>query len=99
MMATGELTIAEDHPSLPGHFPGRPIVPGVLLLADIFALLDAAHPGFSVTALEQAKFLRTVRPGEVVALASRMGEGGRVHFTGMIGEAAALRGVAHMHRA
>jgi 3-hydroxymyristoyl/3-hydroxydecanoyl-(acyl carrier protein) dehydratase len=26
------LRIDANHPSLPGHFPGRPIVPGVVLL-------------------------------------------------------------------
>jgi 3-hydroxymyristoyl/3-hydroxydecanoyl-(acyl carrier protein) dehydratase len=99
MMPAGQITIGEAHPSLPGHFPGRPIVPGVLLLAELFARLAQAHPGFSVAALEQAKFLRPVRPGEVVALTSRMAEGGRVHFAGAIGDEAALRGVVRMHAA
>ncbi|UPY37592.1 hypothetical protein [Sediminicoccus sp. KRV36] len=96
MTPAGHFTTSPEHPSLPGHFPGRPIVPGVLLLAEIFALLGAAHPGLHVAALEQAKFLRPVRPGEVVMLASRLAEAGRVHFTGMIGAEPALRGVARM---
>ena len=99
MMPAGEISIDEGHPSLPGHFPGHPIVPGVLLLAEIFAQLTKVHPGFGVAALEQAKFLRPVRPSEVVALASRMGEGGRVHFTGMLGDEAAFHGVARMQPA
>lgn len=96
MMPAGDVTIAEGHPCLPGHFPGCPIVPGALLLAEIFALLAEAHPGFAVMGLEQAKFLRPVRPGEVLTLASRMSGGGRVHFIGMIGDATGLRGVALM---
>ncbi len=98
-MPAGQVMVSADHPSLPGHFPGRPIVPGVLLLAEIFARLAEAHPGFAVAALEQAKFLRPVRPGEVVALVTRMGEDGRVHFTGAIADEAALRGVVRMHPA
>ena len=98
-MPAGAITIGEGHPSLPGHFPGHPIVPGALLLAEVFARLATAHPGFIVAALEQAKFLRPVRPGEVLALTSRMGEGARVHFTGMIGEETAIRGVARMQPA
>lgn len=96
MMPAGEVTIGEDHPCLPGHFPGNPIVPGALLLADVFAKLAEAHPGYAVVALEQVKFLRPLRPGEVLALTSGMGEGGRVHFTGVTNAAPRLRGVALM---
>ena len=27
--------IAKDHPALAGHFPGNPIVPGVLILDEV----------------------------------------------------------------
>ena len=96
MTAAGSFAVPLEHPSLPGHFPGSPIVPGVLLMTEIFALLRAAHPGLRVGALEQAKFMRPVRPGEPVTLSSRLTEAGRVHFIGMIGTEMALRGVAQM---
>jgi 3-hydroxyacyl-[acyl-carrier-protein] dehydratase len=35
----GRRTISADHPSLPGHFPGTPIVPGVVILDEILAAL------------------------------------------------------------
>ena len=96
MNPAGGFTIPAGHPSLAGHFPGQPIVPGVLLLAETFALLRAAYPGFAVTGLEQAKFLRPVSPGEMVAVTSHLMETGRAHFTGMIGAQVVLRGVAHL---
>jgi 3-hydroxyacyl-[acyl-carrier-protein] dehydratase len=57
------LHIAANHPSLPGHFPGRPIVPGVVLLD---CVLQAAERWLQrplhMTALAQAKFTAPLLP-------------------------------------
>lgn len=59
------LAIVPDHPAFAGHFPGHPIVPGVVLLDEALRSL-AATLGLSEGPLEVAvaKFLRPVRPGE-----------------------------------
>jgi len=31
--------ISADHPSLPGHFPDRPLVPGVVILDEVLTAL------------------------------------------------------------
>ncbi len=56
-----------DHPALPGHFPGRPIVPGVLLLD---AVLQAAQEtaGQPASRLLRAKFTAPVLPGAEVEI-------------------------------
>lgn len=38
------MRIAASHPALPGHFPGRPVVPGVVLL-DAVATALPRHLG------------------------------------------------------
>ena len=96
MTLLGTVTILGSHPAVPGHFPGDPIIPGVLLLAEIFALLGAAHPGLKVERLLHAKFLRPVRPDEAIAVTSREKAGGRVEFDCMVSDACALRGVVRM---
>ena len=99
MTPAGCFAVPAEHPSLPGHFPGNPIIPGVLLLAEIFALICNAHPGVRVAGLLHAKFLRPVRPGETMSLSTRATEAGRVEFTGMIGDERALRGAVQLRPA
>jgi len=57
--------IPAQHPSLPGHFPGDPIVPGVVLLDEIIrtARQGLAGPAGCLT-LPWAKFHAPLRPGE-----------------------------------
>lgn len=90
------FTIAADHPCLPGHFPGQPIVPGVVLLAEIFSRIEAAHPGQRVAALLHAKFLIPLRPEEVMTLSFAPGAEGRVNFQGHLGGARALQGAVRL---
>ena len=69
MIDAGAFTIPHDHPALPGHFPGNPVVPGVILLDRATAAILAAYPGHRLAALPQVKFLRPVRPGDAVSIA------------------------------
>lgn len=61
------LRIAAGHPVFAGHFPGRPIVPGVLLL-DCAVLQVESATGRVVTGLASAKFLSPAVPGEALVL-------------------------------
>jgi 3-hydroxymyristoyl/3-hydroxydecanoyl-(acyl carrier protein) dehydratase len=58
------FAIPHDHPALPGHFPGRPVVPGVVVLDRVYAAIEAAHGPLGVTRLPQVKFVRPLLPGE-----------------------------------
>ena len=69
MISAGVFTIETGHPALPGHFPGRPIVPGVVLL-DHAVLRIAAALGCAPqpARLASVKFLATVVPNEPVTV-------------------------------
>jgi 3-hydroxyacyl-[acyl-carrier-protein] dehydratase len=78
---TGEYRVRGDEPFLRGHFPGEPLLPGVLLvegaaqLAGVVAQSDPAIPplaGLKLTALRAVKILGTARPGEVVRIEARV---------------------------
>ena len=59
--------IDASHPTLPGHFPGQPIVPGVVLLDRLAETLERDW-GMRLGKLTQVKFLRPLRPEETATL-------------------------------
>jgi 3-hydroxymyristoyl/3-hydroxydecanoyl-(acyl carrier protein) dehydratase len=61
------LSFAADHPSLPGHFPGRPLVAGVLLLEQVAAALRAWR-GERLARVLEAKFVAPLEPGQPAEL-------------------------------
>lgn len=63
------LPVAADHPAYGGHFPGHPILPGVVLLDEALHAL-AAQQGMQVAGgqIQSAKFLSPVNPGEALRL-------------------------------
>jgi 3-hydroxymyristoyl/3-hydroxydecanoyl-(acyl carrier protein) dehydratase len=52
--------IPADHPSLAGHFPGEPVVPGVVVLDHVLAQL--AWPMGAPRRLAWVKFTRALLP-------------------------------------
>lgn len=63
MLQISEIySIPATHPSLAGHFPDAPIVPGVVLLDYAKALLQSWQPQLRIKTLSQAKFLQPLSP-------------------------------------
>jgi acyl-coenzyme A synthetase/AMP-(fatty) acid ligase len=73
-----QTTFPHTHPALPGHFPGRPIVPGVLLLASVEEMLRQV--GLRVVECKQAKFLAPVLPDQVVTIRVDFDQRSTAHF-------------------
>jgi len=76
-MCTAIKNVSVNEPYFQGHFPGRPIMPGVLILesmaqAGAFLILhDLEEPlkkGMLFSAVENSKFRRTIVPGDQIVL-------------------------------
>lgn len=91
LRASGEWTLKGDEWFFPGHFPGRPITPGVLLLeaiAQCGAVAVLSDPKYTgrlplFGGVEAARFRRQVLPGDTVFLECEMtrlsARGGKGH--------------------
>jgi 3-hydroxyacyl-[acyl-carrier-protein] dehydratase len=87
------LCITPHHPALAGHFPGFPVVPGVVLLDETLHAIGSAEqaggaaPPTSDSAADAllwqigtVKFHRAVRPGEQLQLEYELQPDGRARF-------------------
>ena len=75
------LPIALDHPAFAGHFPGAPIVPGVVLLdAALHAIAAATGSALRGCQLNSVKFLHPVTPGVAVSLVYEVMPSGAIRF-------------------
>lgn len=85
------FSVPAAHPSLPGHFPGQPLVPGVLMLEQV-ALALRAWRGQRMARVAEVKFVAPLLPQQVAEL-QLSDANGRVRFE-IRGEAGLLaRGI------
>jgi len=74
-------TVPAEHPSLPGHFPARPIVPGVVLLDQAILYASTLAPGSNnCWQIGNAKFLSPVGPGETLVFSFEIKSSGGIAF-------------------
>ena len=76
-----EYRVRGDEPFLRGHFPGQPLMPGVLLLeaaAQLAGVVAQTDPeigpldGLKLTAIRAAKITGSARPGETIRIIARV---------------------------
>ncbi len=96
--ATQELlesfSVPADHACLPGHFPGEPVVPGVVLLDHVAACLQRAGAGHVVRLLA-VKFMSPLLPQQPAEMRIEV-TGSRARFRIVNGDVVILSGDAEL---
>ena len=83
MTGLPSLVIDQGHPSIAGHFPGDPIVPGALLVDHIVCNVERTF-GRRVVSIAAAKFLTPVRPQQSSDFSLETKDEGRIVVTASV---------------
>ncbi len=76
-----QFAVTHRHPALPGHFPGHPVVPGVVLISEILKAAAADWPALQISGIRKLKFVRQVLPDQPVDINWRARGDGGLAFT------------------
>ena len=60
--------IATDHPALAGHFPGDPVVPGVVILDEVVRAVEQWRGQIRLKCILSVKFTAALRPGNTFSI-------------------------------
>lgn len=100
MITQTVLPIRPDHPAFAGHFPGHPIVPGVVLLDEALqAIARTAGLSLDTCELRSVKFLHPLAPGVAVVLLSEVQAHGLIRFDILAGECKIATGMVLLGQA
>ena len=75
------MKISDCHPAIAGHFPGNPVVPGVVILDEVLRAVSGflGHP-VRTTGLPSVKFSAPLAPGEEFEIVFESKGSGRAGF-------------------
>ena len=80
MTYEAQCEIKSDHPCLAGHFPGNPIVPGVVILDEIFYALTSWKNNCQIEQISTVKFLAPIKPGQQFIITLAETKSKRIEF-------------------
>jgi len=86
MSNTTHWIVPPDHPAFAGHFPGNPILPGVVLLdVALQIIVNTSGIALDICELGSVKFLSPAMPGDELLIQHTLTAGGTIRFDIMAG--------------
>jgi len=92
-----EHSIPATHPSLPGHFPGNPLVPGVILLEEVLTAVRTWQPESRIQGFQAVKFLQPVYPDSRFSIELKTLAPGKIGFRCRAGQQLLNSGTIILH--
>ncbi|MBA3968039.1 MAG: 3-hydroxyacyl-ACP dehydratase, partial [Nitrospirales bacterium] len=79
------FSVAGTHPALKDHFPGNPIVPGVVILTEILHIIrDLQETSGTWTGASCVKFHSPLHPEELVTVSLEYDDPREMNFRGQV---------------
>lgn len=76
------MKIPGTHPSLAGHFPGSPVIPGVVILDEVIAYIsETKERNITVSSIPYIKFLNPMEPDEDFTINLAENEKSKINFS------------------
>lgn len=75
-----EKCVPNTHPSLPGHFPGNPVVPGVVILDEIINAVTHWQRELEIQGINSVKFISPLLPEEKFCIQLQTPKEGKLKF-------------------
>lgn len=89
--------VSQEHPALDGHFPGNPIVPGVVLLTELLRAVETEfNRPIQVREFRAVKFVAPLRPGRPFTIRTEAVDACTLKFT-MMSDGIAIASGIIMH--
>jgi len=94
------VTVGSDHPAIAGHFPGYPVVPGVVVLDEVIESLQELYErSLTVIGLPSVKLSSPLNPGEALTITVESEDSGCAMFVCRAGSRLIASGSIQFRRA